>query len=89
MLASARVSVVPSERLVFWYMARSLGLAHQFKEAGVLDMPHDIARFYIGVTTKQQPLAQDLLKWLDQGLEDMKRQRTLDGILKTYGVSPP
>ncbi|MDQ3234119.1 MAG: transporter substrate-binding domain-containing protein, partial [Pseudobdellovibrionaceae bacterium] len=88
MLASARVSVVPSERLVFWYMAHTLLLAHNFKEAGVLEMPRDLAQFYIGVAAKQQPLAQDLLKWLDQGLEDIKRNRKLDDILKSYGLGP-
>lgn len=74
MLASQRVSVAPSERMVFWYMAKQLGLSHLFKEAGVLEMPKDIAIFYVGIVPKNPALAENLLKWLDQGLEDMKRQ---------------
>ncbi|HET9240958.1 MAG TPA: hypothetical protein VFO10_27075 [Oligoflexus sp.] len=45
MLASHRVSVVPSERLVFWYTARQMGLEAEFKDAGVLQMPDDPGPF--------------------------------------------
>jgi polar amino acid transport system substrate-binding protein len=86
MLASRRITVIPSERIVFWYMARELGLEHEFKDAGVLDMPDELAIFYIGVVKKDKPLATQLVRWLDEGMDSLKRKNQLKTILQKYGV---
>lgn len=84
MLASRRVTVVPSERLVFWYMARQMGLETEFKDAGVLSMPDELMLFHIGIVRKNKPQSKNIQQWLDEGLDAMKGSDKLKSILKTY-----
>ena len=86
MLASHRVTVVPSERLVFWYTARQIGLESEFKDAGVLEMPDDLVLFYYGIVHKNKPLAKNIQQWLDEGLDAMKGGDKLKAILKKYNL---
>jgi ABC-type amino acid transport substrate-binding protein len=84
MLASRRVTTVPSERLVFWYMARQMGLETEFKDAGTLPMPDELALFHIGIVHKGKPQSKDIQQWLDEGLAAMKGSDRLKSILKKY-----
>ncbi|WP_141732346.1 substrate-binding periplasmic protein [Oligoflexus tunisiensis] len=84
MLATQRVTVVPSDRLVFWFIARQLGLGTEFKEAGHVKLPLNSGDFYIGITTRKKSLATDLAAWLDQGLAAMKQAHADRKILKKY-----
>lgn len=86
MLATGRVTVVPSERLVFWYIARQIGLENEFKDAGVLDMPDELALFHFGIVHKHKPLAKNIQQWLDEGLDAMKGSDKLKAILKKYNL---
>lgn len=86
MLASHRVTVVPSERLVFWYIARRIGLETEFKDAGVLDMPDDLVLFHIGIVQKNKPQSKNIQKWLDEGLDAMKGSDKIKAILKKYNL---
>jgi ABC-type amino acid transport substrate-binding protein len=86
MLASRRITVIPSERVVFWYMARQLGLEQEFKDAGVLEMSDELAIFYISIVKKNKPLAAQLVRWLDEGIDALKRKDQLKNILQKYGV---
>jgi polar amino acid transport system substrate-binding protein len=86
MLASRRVTVVPSERLVFWYIARQMGLETEFKDAGVLQMPDELVLFHIGIVQKNKPQSRNLQQWLDEGLEAMKNGDKLKSILKKYNL---
>lgn len=86
MLATRRVTVVPSERLVFWYIARQMGLETEFKDAGVLDMPDDLVLFHYGIVHKNKPQAKNIQLWLDEGLDAMKGSDKLKAILKKYNL---
>lgn len=86
MLASRRVTVVPCERLVFWYRARQMTLETEFKDAGVLQMPDELALFHIGIVQKNKPQARTIQQLLDEGLEAMKSSDKLKSIMKSYNL---
>jgi ABC-type amino acid transport substrate-binding protein len=88
MLANRRVTVAPVEIAVFWHNAHKLNLANQFRAAGTLHMPANIAIFYVGISTPHNQLAEKLLKLIDQELLSLKTLGGYQQILSRYQMGP-
>jgi len=86
MLASKRVSIIPAQRMVFWYKAHKERKESLFREAGALSAPKGMENFYMGIASKRQPLAQDLKKWIDQGVKELNKSGEFQKIIETYGI---
>lgn len=84
LLRAKRATVVPAESAVFWFIAGQKGVADQFKAAGTLEMPEEIAVFYVGVATKDPVLAHNLVSWLNEGLVRLKENGEYAEILAEY-----
>lgn len=87
MLASQRVSIVPSDRNAFLYHARRHGLENSVRIAGELPMEHLYTDLHVGIATQQPELRKKLRMVLDKGLDDMNKSGQLTRIKARYGVN--
>ncbi|HET9240310.1 MAG TPA: transporter substrate-binding domain-containing protein [Oligoflexus sp.] len=87
MLASQRVTIVPSDRNAFLYHARRHGLENSVQIAGELPMEHLYTDLHVGIATQQPELRKKLRQVLDKGIEDLKKSGQLNRIKARYGVN--
>lgn len=87
MLASQRVSIVPSDRNAFLYHARRHGLENSVRIAGELPMEHLYTDLHVGIATQQPELRKKLRQVLDKGIEDLNRSGQFNRIKARYGVN--
>lgn len=81
LLAGELDSVVENPTVMAYTLAQ-LGLREKVRHAGVIGLPNAL---YIACNPNR-PNAQQYLKWLDEGLEDMRLSGQLKEVLDAYGV---
>ena len=87
MLASQRVTIVPSDRNAFLYHARRHGLENSVRIAGELPMEPLYTDLHVGIATQQPEVRKKLRQVLDKGLEDLNKNGQLTRIKARYGVN--
>jgi ABC-type amino acid transport substrate-binding protein len=89
MLASRRVSLVPSDRHAFLYHARRHGLEQSVRVAGELPMENLYTDLHVGIATHNADLRKKLRKDLDKGIQDLQKSGQLTRLKAKYGVRGP
>jgi polar amino acid transport system substrate-binding protein len=89
MLESRRLDTVPMTAAVFWYLYKTLKLKGQYQVAGELglEIPPNRTGIYIGTKHGDDPRIKHVMKLIDTGLTDMKKNGELEKIAAKYGVT--
>jgi ABC-type amino acid transport substrate-binding protein len=86
MLASQRVSIVPSDRNAFLYHARRHAVDKVIRIAGELPMEKLYTDLHVGIASPSQEQRQKLREALDKGLQELQKNGQLKRIKARYGV---